>query len=195
MKLISKRNLMQLMFIICLLMLANSQSVYSRPGLDDNSLDQVPPNIKIVEIVMDNTLPEDGDTVKASISIINEDSQNYSNLRVQITLTKLLTEGRTEDPIDLGNEVISILNAGESIIIEVEFTVNSGQFLLTSLVFYNNLPITDSVLTANLQVLSPPFGDNITPLMALVSLVLFFLIFLLFQAFYDYYRLHKINKK
>lgn len=195
MKLISKRNLMQLMFIICLLMLVNSQSVYSRPGLDDNSLDQVPPNIKIVEIVMDNTLPEDGDTVKASISIINEDSQNYSNLRVQITLTKLLTEGRTEDPIDLGNEVISILNAGESIIIEVEFTVNSGQFLLTSLVFYNNLPITDSVLTANLQVLSPPFGDNITPLMALVSLVLFFLIFLLFQAFYDYYRLHKINKK
>lgn len=195
MKLISKRNLMQLMFIICLLMLVNSQSVYSRPGLDDNSLDQVPPNIKIVEIVMDNTLPEDGDTVKASISIINEDSQNYTNLRVQITLTKLLTEGRTEDPIDLGNEVISILNAGESIIIEVEFTVNSGQFLLTSLVFYNNLPITDSVLTANLQVLSPPFGDNITPLMALVSLVLFFLIFLLFQAFYDYYRLHKINKK
>lgn len=195
MKLISKRNLMQLMFIICLLMLVNSQSVYSRPGLDDNSLDQVPPNIKIVEIVMDNTLPEDGDTVKASISIINEDSQNYTNLRVQITLTKLLTEGRTEDPIDLGNEVISILNAGESIIIEVEFTVNSGQFLLTSLVFYNNLPITDSVLTANLQVLSPPFGDNITPLIALVSLVLFFLIFLLFQAFYDYYRLHKINKK
>lgn len=195
MKLISKRNLMQLMFIICLLMLVNSQSVYSRPGLDDNSLDQVPPNIKIVEIVMDNTLPEDGDTVKASISIINEDSQNYTNLRVQITLTKLLTEGRTEDPIDLGNEVISILNAGESTIIEVEFTVNSGQFLLTSLVFYNNLPITDSVLTANLQVLSPPFGDNITPLMALVSLVLFFLIFLLFQAFYDYYRLHKINKK
>lgn len=195
MKLISKRNLMQLMFIICLLMLMNSQSVYSKPGSDDNSVDQVPPNIKIVEIVMDNTLPEDGDTVKASISIINEDSQNYSNLRVQITLTKLLTEGRTEDPIDLGNEVISILNAGESIIIEVEFTVNSGQFLLTSLVFYNNLPITDSVLTANLQVLSPPFGDNITPLMALVSLVLFFLIFLLFQAFYDYYRLHKINKK
>lgn len=195
MKLISKRNLMQLMFIICLLMLMNSQSVYSKPGSDDNSVDQVPPNIKIVEIVMDNTLPEDGDTVKASISIINEDSQNYTNLRVQITLTKLLTEGRTEDPIDLGNEVISILNAGESIIIEVEFTVNSGQFLLTSLVFYNNLPITDSVLTANLQVLSPPFGDNITPLMALVSLVLFFLIFLLFQAFYDYYRLHKINKK
>lgn len=195
MKLISKRNLMQLMFIICLLMLMNSQSVYSKPGSDDNSVDQVPPNIKIVEIVMDNTLPEDGDTVKASISIINEDSQNYSNLRVQITLTKLLTEGRTEDPIDLGNEVISILNAGESIIIEVEFTVNSGQFLLTSLVFYNNLPITNSILTANLQVLSPPFGDNITPLMALVSLVLFFLIFLLFQAFYDYYRLHKINKK
>lgn len=195
MKLISKRNLMQLMFIICLLMLMNSQSVYSKPGSDDNSVDQVPPNIKIVEIVMDNTLPEDGDTVKASISIINEDSQNYTNLRVQITLTKLLTEGRTEDPIDLGNEVISILNAGESIIIEVEFTVNSGQFLLTSLVFYNNLPITDSVLTANLQVLSPPFGDNISPLIALVSLVLFFLIFLLFQAFYDYYRLHKINKK
>lgn len=195
MKLISKRNLMQLMFIICLLMLMNSQSVYSKPGSDDNSVDQVPPNIKIVEIVMDNTLPEDGDTVKASISIINEDSQNYSNLRVQITLTKLLTEGRTEDPIDLGNEVISILNAGESIIIEVEFTVNSGQFLLTSLVFYNNLPITNSILTANLQVLSPPFGDNISPLIALVSLVLFFLIFLLFQAFYDYYRLHKINKK
>lgn len=195
MKLISKRNLMQLMFIICLLMLMNSQSVYSKPGSDDNSLDQVPPNIRIVEIVMDNTLPEDGDTVKASISIINEDSQNYSNLRVQITLTKLLTEGRTEDPIDLGNEVISILNAGESIIIEVEFTVNSGQFLLTSLVFYNNLPITNSILTANLQVLSPPFGDNISPLIALVSLVLFFLIFLLFQAFYDYYRLHKINKK
>lgn len=195
MKLISKRNLMQLMFIICLLMLMNSQSVYSKPGSDDNSLDQVPPNIRIVEIVMDNTLPEDGDTVKASISIINEDSQNYTNLRVQITLTKLLTEGRTEDPIDLGNEVISILNAGESIIIEVEFTVNSGQFLLTSLVFYNNLPITNSILTANLQVLSPPFGDNISPLIALVSLVLFFLIFLLFQAFYDYYRLHKINKK
>ncbi|MDH5403849.1 MAG: hypothetical protein OEY49_15235 [Candidatus Heimdallarchaeota archaeon] len=180
--------------LVLIFILLNLNYSVSQPNLNNIDNDQVPPNIKIIEFELNDTLPDDGDTVGALIKIKNEDSSNYTNLRLQLTITELLSERRTNEPIELSNEIIENIAVDEIIIIEVSFTVYSGQYMLNAIIFYNNFPINDSVVTRDLQVRSPPFGDNITPLVALIILIIFVILFLFIQAFYDYMRLKRSRR-
>ncbi len=189
-----KFNKMVLIFILIGLLNPMNFNSASVEQISPNfELTQEIPNIVISSIVLSNSLPEEGEEIIATVIVENQDSEEYTNLLIQISLIQE-EDGPDEggEDIMVGNEIINSLSAQNSVTIDITFMAPAGLYDVSAIIVYNNLPILDSERSTSLQVKSPKIGDVQTLIIAIFVLVLFFVVILLGQAIYDAIKLKSI---
>lgn len=157
-------------------------------------LTQEIPNIIISSIVLSNSLPEEDEEIIATVIVENQDSEEYTNLLIQITLVQD-DEGPDEGAEDImvGKKIINSLSAKNSVTVDITFMAPAGLYDVSAIIVYNNLPIIDSERSTSIQVKSPKIGDVYTPIFAIFVITLFFIVILLGQATYDAIKLKSIS--
>ncbi len=151
------------------------------------------PEVGVHKITVLTEKPEDGIPIDAVITVQNNDSIEYTDLKLSVSITEMALgpHGKPGEPISVANKTISRIEANSKQNVSIQFTAEYGEYSLTAYILLNDTMIPNSMKSTVLQVISKPIGDIPTLVYSLGSIVLALIVVLLLPSIVDRFRRYK----
>ena len=172
-----RSNTLLLLAIVSLLIVSVGAQVPGEPGF----------NIVVQDFNVEQTSLFENETFTADISLLNNGTVPYQNLRVVVNERPVSLRPEESSSKEVNSTVIAEIQPREVLNLTIDLEIAAGSKILSVSFVFNNVEIP-STASLGVSVLGSPVGDNTTLLLAIG--VIFSSIFILVSVQWVYDLIH-----